>query len=496
MTPDPAEDAAALALEGLLAGGGGDPDGLGSTAHLLRLFAASVRRHAAAAAPAGEPLPDPFPGEYAVRRKLGAGGFGTVWLADDLNLGHQVALKTLRVADPVRLAALRSEARLLAGLDHPNLIRVFAWRTVGSEHYLVMRYVAGGSLADRLHKEGPLPWQAAARYCADVGDALLAMHAAGLVHRDVKPANVLWDAGRDEAVLTDLGLSARLGAPGGAAGTPPYMSPEAFAGRVDPAGDTYALAATLFALAAGEPPFAAGHWGRLPAAVARGLPDPDPRLAAVPEAVERLVRAGLAADPAARPPLGAFVGQLRAALNHLLADALASAAGTGTGLRLGVQRWDGRAFAPVPAVRPSRPVVSRDLKAVPAAPVAVGLRTGDRVRVTVACDRPGWVTVFNVGPGGNLNLLRPAAPVAAGVPEGVLEAELTPPAGTERVFAVWTRGPQALDPAALRGLADADGGPSRAYRTTRDLQAIQRSVAGVPDAERAVAVLELDHQPP
>ena len=438
--------------------------------------------------------PDPFPGEYAVVRKLGAGGFGTVWLADDLNLGQPVALKTLRVADPVRLAALRHEARLLAGLDHPHLIRVFAWRTAGDEHYLVMRYVAGGSLADRLEAEGPLAWQAAARYAADVGDALTGMHAAGLVHRDVKPANVLWDAGRDEAVLTDLGLSARLGAPDPAAGTPPYMPPEAFAGRIDPAGDVYALAATLFALATGRPPFPTASFLDLPAAVARGLPDPDPRLAAVPAAVDRLIRDGLAADPDARPRLAEFVGRLRASLNHLLADTLASAAGGG--LRLGVQRWAGTGFAPVAAVRPSRPAVTRDLKAVPAVPAAVGLRTGDRVRVTVTSDRPGWVTVFNVGPTGNLNLLRPASPVAAGVPEDVLEAELTPPAGPERVFAVWTSQPRAFDAAALRGLAAADArGPSRAYRATRDLQAIQTTVSAVPAAERAVAVLELDHQP-
>src|SRR5262249_4130800 len=148
-------------------------------------------------------LPDPFPGEYTLRAFLGEGSFGKVWLADDLNLGIPVALKTLRFAGPSEagaqaLAALCNEARTLAGITHPNIIPVYALRRAGEGHYLALQYVAGGSLAERVKREGPLPWHRAARYAADVGEGLAAVHARGVVHRDIKPANILWDPDKDE----------------------------------------------------------------------------------------------------------------------------------------------------------------------------------------------------------------------------------------------------------------------------------------------------------
>src|SRR4051794_32029783 len=184
------------------------------------------------------PLPDPFPGEYRFVRELGSGGYGTVWLADDLGLGGRpVAIKTLRPARDLKdadraLAALRHEAGLLGRIEHPNVARVHALRQANGVHYLVMRYVPGGSLGRRL-KGGPLPWAAAARSAADVGEGLAEAHRLGLIHRDVKPDNILWDQAADEAVLTDFGVAARLAEPGTAAGTTPYMAPEALS--ADPA---------------------------------------------------------------------------------------------------------------------------------------------------------------------------------------------------------------------------------------------------------------------
>jgi serine/threonine protein kinase len=453
-------------------------------------------------------LPDPFPGEFRVRRLLGSGSFGAVWLADDLNLGRPVALKTLRPqgrTDPeaLPLKALRHEACLLAALNHPHLVRVYAWRQAADEHYLVLHYVAGGSLEGRLQREGPLPWQVAARYITDVADGLLEAHRHGIVHRDVKPANILWDSRTDEALLTDFGIAARLADASSVAGSPLYMPPEAFHGQVTPALDVYSLAATFFRLVTGAAPFPAESVDDLCRQIQQGLPDPDPRCMSLPDDLERIIRAGLAAEVEHRPDLRAFVAALRGSLNQLMADTMTLRPGRAShpasvDLRLLVSKTrDGRTFEPVAASHPPAAHLMRDLQRVPQAPDQLRLRTGDRVRIEVVASRPGAVTVFNVGPTGNLNLLYPAEPAAAPLiganqPLHILDVELRPPAGRERLIALWSRVPLPLRLEELLSLASGAATPAP-YRATRDLKRVHDTLQRQQPEEWHAVVLELDH---
>src|SRR4051812_27084364 len=158
-------------------------------------------------APTLGPGDEPFPGEFRLERLLGHGAFGEVWLARDLSpLARLVALKFLPLSGPAQrndqaLAALRNEARILASLPHPNVVQIHAWKQAPAP-CLVLQYVPGGSLDQRVSRAGPLSWNLAARYVADAADGLLLVHGKGVIHRDVKPANVLLDEDSDEALLT------------------------------------------------------------------------------------------------------------------------------------------------------------------------------------------------------------------------------------------------------------------------------------------------------
>ena len=479
---------------------------LGDSASLATVATEVYREASADSAPG---LPDPAPGEYRVRRFLSKGRFSRVWLADHLGFQMPVALKTLHfeVSGHERvlaLAALQNEARILARLQHPNVVRVYDLFQAGGEHYLVLQYVDGGSFEARLKAEGPLGWQLAARYIADVGEALLCVHK-DVIHCDIKPANLLWDRQRDEALLTDFGLATRLANTGRVAGTPLYMAPEAFAGRNTPAGDVYGLAASLFALMTGRVPFPAETSGELLEQISRGLPDPEPLLAGVPQRLEQIIRSGLAANPECRPELGAFVSDLRSSLNRLLADSLvmpasSTAAAAPVNVRLTVARREsGGIYVPLTGRHREIRGLTRDMKKVPPVPEQVGLRSGDRVRIEVVADRDGFLTVFNVGPTGHLNLLYPdpattadeSAPVRANERLQVLDVALTPPAGNERLFAVWSRMPLSLEK--VVELTRSDAGVSASYRATRDMERMQESVQRLRREDWHAVGLELDH---
>jgi serine/threonine protein kinase len=203
-------------------------------------------------------------GDFRILREVGRGGMGVVYEAEQLSLRRRVALKVLRLAGPADEEAqgrFRREAETVAGLHHTNIVPVFAVGREQGVHYYAMQFIDGRSLADVLRQSpGPLDPREVARWGLQAAEALEHAHQRGVVHRDVKPGNLLLDAdGR--LWLTDFGLARRadeavLTLSGALLGTPRYMSPEQAAATkqpVDHRTDVYSLGATLYELATGRP---------------------------------------------------------------------------------------------------------------------------------------------------------------------------------------------------------------------------------------------------
>lgn len=251
----------------------------------------------------------PLPPGYVVVERLGSGGFATVWLAEQGRLGRRVAVKVLgeSLDDAERERRFIAECRAIGRLSgHPAVVTVHDAGTTDDGHpYLVMEHLPGGSLHDRL-RQGPLPWPEVLDVGVHVADALAAAHEAGILHRDVKPANVLLDE-NGSPKLGDFGI-ARLAegtdtATGVLVGTIPFTPPEVLSGhRPEPTADVWALGATLHTLLAGRSPFG-GDGEEPPAAtIARVLRSEAPPLGPqVPAALRELIGATLRPDPGDRP---------------------------------------------------------------------------------------------------------------------------------------------------------------------------------------------------
>jgi serine/threonine-protein kinase len=245
-------------------------------------------------------------GRYSIVRELGRGGMGVVYLAHEVHLDRLVAIKLLppEKAERLRDRFLR-EARFAAKLSHPHVIPIHAVDEVEGFVFYVMSFVEGETLAERVQKRGPLSAGEGVRLLREVAWALAYAHAQGVVHRDVKPENILLETSTGRALVADFGIAAIAGdvSRDGIAGTPEFMSPEqALGGEVDTRSDLYALGATAFYAFSGRVPFE----GRSAAEVlARHVSDAPPSLAslglAVPRRLAALIDRCLAKDPAARP---------------------------------------------------------------------------------------------------------------------------------------------------------------------------------------------------
>jgi serine/threonine protein kinase len=258
-------------------------------------------------------------GPYRIEARLGQGGMGIVFRALHDGDGRTVALKVLRDelgADEAFRRRLAREARAAAEVDHPNLAPVLEAGEADGRLYLAVGYVEGRSLAERLAAAGPLPLADLVRLAAEVGDGLDALHRRGIVHRDVKPANILL-AADGSAVLGDFGLAKGrawtvLTSPGQVLGTLDYLAPELIRGEpAGPLSDLYALGCVLYECLAGAPPFAGRGVLRIGVAHLEEEPgDPAAGRADVPPALAWTVRQALAKDPARRPPSPAALARM------------------------------------------------------------------------------------------------------------------------------------------------------------------------------------------
>ena len=199
---------------------------------------------------------------YEIVRKLGEGGMGTVYLALDLKLKREVALKTLRATDarPVMVSRFWAEAEVMAAVKHPHVVQVYELGEHAGGPFIAMEYLSGGSLQQRL-ADGPVPLREAAVLVEKIARGVAAAHALGIVHRDLKPANVLLTAD-GEPKVADFGLAKRgttdLTQSQAFMGTPAYMAPEQAVGRakfVGPQADVWALGVILYECVAGRKPF-------------------------------------------------------------------------------------------------------------------------------------------------------------------------------------------------------------------------------------------------
>ncbi|MCE9583878.1 MAG: serine/threonine protein kinase [Planctomycetes bacterium] len=289
-------------------------------------------------------------GGYVIQSQIGAGGMGVVYRAHDERLGRTVAIKVLppkfRADETLRQRFLR-EGRTAARIDHPNVARILSAGEEDGLAYLVMEYVDGGSLQRLLEKRIRLPIATTLRIGRQIAEALQAAHKVGVMHRDVKPANVLFTK-EGEPKLVDFGLAreemseVNLSQTGMVMGTPHYMAPEVCEGKkADARADVYALAVVLYAMIAGRLPFD----GETAIAILMAhIQKPVPPIPEAPRSVAAVLARALLKDPAKRTQTGAaFAADLDSAAEAVSkqGEVAAQAAGFGP--------------APAPVAKPSPP---------------------------------------------------------------------------------------------------------------------------------------------
>lgn len=267
------------------------------------------------------PLSPEFVRRWQLGKVLGVGGMGTVYRAHDSQLGIPVAVKFMHRQDvPEMMDRFVREGELSLSIRHPRVVRVYAVGETSGHPYIVAELVAGGSLRERMQRQGRLPIAEAIRIGSGLLAGLEACHQRGVVHRDVKPENVMLTV-EGEAKLTDLGIAKdhaaqeQLTQTGAILGTPRYMPPEQVRGEpVRAASDLYSAGVVLYEMLAGQPPFVDEQLYVLMRRIETMEPPPlEKRCPGLPPAVVRVIHQALAKVPEGRP---ASAAEFRAALRR------------------------------------------------------------------------------------------------------------------------------------------------------------------------------------
>jgi hypothetical protein len=335
---------------------------------------------------------DEFAG-YKIETRLGRGGMGILFLALEPGLERRVALKLIApeaAADEVFAQRFAEESRIAASIEHPNVVPIYAAGEEDGVPWIAMRYVAGSDLGRRLTQVGRLEPEHAVALIAQIGNGLDAIHAAGLVHRDVKPANVLLsgEPGSEHAYITDFGVARNVATQSGLTqtgrfvGTLDYVAPEQISGeRVDARVDVYALGCLLYKLLTGEVPFPReGEAARLYAHLHDPPPAPSLYVPSLPMALDDVVIRAMSKSPGDRHPSAGDLG--RAAQAALSGGAVAvpeRTVATGAAATREASRPETRATAKLPAEAVEappgrrRPLLVGGLLALAAAAVVAAL---------------------------------------------------------------------------------------------------------------------------
>jgi hypothetical protein len=323
-------------------------------------------------------LQEVLAGRYSIERELGRGGMGIVLLARDVALDRPVAIKLLPpplAANPESRDRFLQEARTAAGLSHPNIVPIHLVEARGELVYFVMGYVDGETLRERVERSGPLTPRLALKLLQEVSWALGYAHQRGVIHRDVKPDNIMIERATDRALVTDFGIALGTrdtGSSGGQViGTARYMSPEQACGEpVDARSDLYSLGATFFFALTGRAPF---EGSTLPAILAKQVAQPAPLVQSV------------------RPELPAKIG---AVIDRCLQKAPADRFQTGDDLARVVGEARGREFRAPPLIRAFVRNAQVSTMVLLALALANQTITASRTGVSVSFGGPGLIGII------------------------------------------------------------------------------------------------------